>query len=497
VLRILGSKKRLCDGLTRRDLLQVGGLSPFGLGLSQAMGMWQSEAQAAELSNRFGKAKSCILLFLFGSPPQHETFDPKPDAPLDIQGEMQAIPTSVPGLHIGEGLPQTAKIIDRTTIVRSLTHPYPIHGLAYALSGVPTTDIPMEITPRDPRHWPFIGSVVDHLEARRHGGAPQELLHNVAMPWLFYSKSDYPPISGPYSGFLDQKHDPVWTTFDAKGTKFVPNCITGTESSPDFFDPYAGIRPNDTLGFADGKLSSDVGPSRLENRWSLLEQFDAQRRTVDAADTASFTHDQAMAYSLLTSSKMHKAMDVRREAMKVRERYGMTLFGQATLTARRLVEAGSKFVTVFWDAYGHFGNGWDTHVHHYPRLKQYLLPVFDQTYSALILDLESRGLLDDTLVLCLSEHGRTPEISNSNGGGRDHWSKAYSAIFAGGGMGAGNVVGQTDAIAGEVAETPVSPKDVLATAFYLMGIDPKTTIHDRLGRPHPIAGAGRVRTEFF
>ena len=175
----------------------------------------------------------------------------------------------------------------------------------------------------------------------------------------------------------------------------------------------------------------------------------------------------------------------------------MNLFGQSTLAARRLIEAGCKFVTVFFDAYGLNAGGWDTHDNHFRRLKDFLLPVFDQTYSALILDLEARGLLDETLVLCLSEHGRTPRLNANPGGGRDHWSRAYCTAFAGGGIAGGKVVGRSDAIAGEVRDTPVSPKDVLATAFHLLGIDPHTTVPDRLGRPVPIAGEGVARPEFW
>jgi uncharacterized protein (DUF1501 family) len=175
----------------------------------------------------------------------------------------------------------------------------------------------------------------------------------------------------------------------------------------------------------------------------------------------------------------------------------MTLFGQSLLAARRLVEAGGKIVSVFWDAYGDATAGWDTHFHHYPRLKQFLLPGFDQSFSALILDLEARGLLGETLVLCLTEHGRTPKITKTPGGGREHWSRVYSAALAGGGAAGGKVVGRSDAVGGEVADTPVSPKDILATAFHLLGIDPHTTVPDRLERPVPVAGDGVVREEFL
>jgi uncharacterized protein (DUF1501 family) len=192
-------------------------------------------------------------------------------------------------------------------------------------------------------------------------------------------------------------------------------------------------------------------------------------------------------------------LDIGREPLAVRESYGMTLFGQACLTARRLVEAGGKFITVFWDGFGQFAScAWDTHSNHYPRLKEYLLPGFDRAFPALIADLESRGLLDETLVLWVSEHGRTPRIdSKPKGAGRHHWSRAYSIVMAGAGVPRGKIVGSTDRLGGDVRETPISPKDILATAFHLLGIDPRTTVTDPLGRPVPIAGSGELRPELL
>jgi len=213
---------------------------------------------------------------------------------------------------------------------------------------------------------------------------------------------------------------------------------------------------------------------------------------------STFGQQQQMAFSLLTTGKMHTALDFTREPMAVRETYGMTLFGQSCLAARRLIEAGSKFVTVIWDAYGLNAGSWDTHHNHFGRLKEFLLPVFDHTFSALILDLELRGMLDETLVLVISEHGRTPQIdSKPKGAGRHHWSRAYSQVYAGGGMGCGNLIGKTDKHSGDVVETPISPKDILATAFYLLGIDPDSTVPNAEGQPMPITGTGRFRPDLI
>jgi uncharacterized protein (DUF1501 family) len=194
-----------------------------------------------------------------------------------------------------------------------------------------------------------------------------------------------------------------------------------------------------------------------------------------------------MAFGLLASGKLREAFDLAREQDETRELYGMTLFGQASLTARRLVEAGGRFVTVFWDEYGLAGTGWDTHWDHFPRMKDELLPGLDRTFSGVLLDLDRRGLLDETLVVLLSEHGRTPRIQSTvPGGGRDHWSRCYSVIMAGGGVARGRVIGRSDKIASDPVERPVSPKDILATIYHLMGIDPTSMLTDKQGRPLPI-----------
>lgn len=474
MLRILGSATRLCDGLTRREALRAGGLSLLGLSLPDLLRAGAAPAGAGLPG--FGRAKSCILLYLYGSPSQLETFDLKPDAPDDVRSQFRPIATAVPGVRICEHLPRTARVFDRVSLIRSVTSPYNIHNAAYALSGLPKTDIPMELNPRDSRHWPFFGSVLDYLDARTRTGKRQVPL-SVALPWKFSSRSEPFRRGGPYGGFLGTGYDPVWAEFHGK----APHG-----------DPYRGIEPQ---GHFQVGQPGDLGLTldRLDRRRSLLEQFDQARGRVLAAPAlAGFDRQQRLALDLVTSSKMARALDVEREPRPLRERYGMTLFGQATLAARRLIEHGVRLASVFWDEYREANSAWDTHVRQETRLKDELLPGFDLAFSALLDDLQQRGLLDETLVLVLSEHGRTPKLTRTPGGGREHWSGAYCALLAGGGVRRGQVIGSTDAMAGFPKDQPVSPKDIVATIYHLLGVDPATILHDREGRPVSLVPDGRV-----
>ncbi|MEQ9408761.1 MAG: DUF1501 domain-containing protein [Fuerstiella sp.] len=495
MLPIFGSRKSFCSGVSRRDLLHIGAAGAFAPGLAGALRAEDSAATTAPPA----RAKSAIFLFLFGSPPQHETFDPKPDAAVEIQGEMKAIPTALPGLHIGEGLPQTAQIADRLTVVRSMTHPYPIHCCAYVMSGMPTYSIPLETQPRAPEHWPFMGSVVDYLQTQQTGIRMPGVPRNIGLPWRFCSRGSSPNQAGPYGAFLGSGFDPFWTDFGGKGTTVVPK-LAATQKE-DVLDPHGGITPGGRLQLSPGcSLPQEITSRRFDARQYLLNQFDQSRLSLARHGASGrWNEHQQRAFSLIGSSGIRAALDVQQEPALLRERYGMTLFGQSCLAARRLVEAGARFVTVFWDPFGpHGASVWDTHSNHFPRLKNYLLPVFDQTFSALITDLDDRGLLDETLVLCTSEHGRTPQIdSKPPGAARHHWSRAYSSVFAGGGVARGRVVGRTDSIGGDVEETPVSPKDMQATAYHLLGFPASTTVPDQFGRPHAIAGDGQVREELL
>ncbi len=478
MLRVLGSPKRFCSGPTRRDSLLVGGLSLLGLNLANHL-------QATE-TKPAGKAKACILLYLYGSPSQLEMADMKPDAPAEIRGELKPIASSLPGLDVCELLPHTAKVMDKVTVLRSLTHKHPIHGVAYATTAVPDIDPNMELNPHDAKHWPFVGSVVAYLEEQ--AGKRKAVPDNIALPFPFSSKrKGEGPRAGPYAAFLGSKYNPHFTRFDGTANRQITKTLNADTIT--FDEPYVGTAADCRFTLGDAtKLPAEITVDRLNGRKSLLDQMeDARRLRMPSGD--SF---RDKAYDLIGNEAVRQALDVNREDPKLRDRYGHSLFGQSCLAARRLVEAGSKFVTCFWDEFGLAGSGWDTHWEHFPRMRNELMPGFDRGFAGLISDLDERGMLDDTLVLVLSEHGRTPKLETARGGGRDHWSRAYSAFLAGGGIARGRVVGKTDKHGGEVTDNPVSPKDVLATTLHLLGYDLETTLTDRVGRPQPLVPTGRV-----
>ena len=499
MLRILGNQRRMCDGLTRRDWLQIGGLGGLGVGLSDLLQLKEAQAarQEIEHSASFGKAKACILLLPYGSPPQHETFDPKPEAPKEIRGELNSIPTDLSGVRIGELLPRISQIMDRLTVVRSMTHPYPVHCTAYVTSGIPDYSPALESRPDDPKLWPYVGSVVDYADEHQSPNSIPAVPRNMALPWKMNSRGG--PVAsgvqaGPYAAFLGSAYDPVLTDFVGEASRSTTKISPAGGKKHTVFDPYAGIRPDGRFVFAKTDLPQGLTLDRLNRRTSLRSQLNQARRTLDRSRSVdNFDRFQNQALSLISSEEVHRAIDMQQEEMSLRENYGMTLFGQSCLVARRLVEAGSRFVTVFWDEYAYLNTDWDTHWNHHFRLKDRLLPGFDLAFSGLIADLEDRGMLDETLIVWMSEHGRTPKFNGN--AGRDHWSRVYSIAMAGGGVPGGNIVGSSDSIAGDVATNPVSPKDILATIFHLLGVDPHMMVANRVGQPLPIAGSGQVRPE--
>lgn len=497
MLQILGSPLlgHTSDSrLSRRALLQASAMLP-------AAAVFRSPAAEAgdfaPLSDIVPRAKRILFLYLYGAAAQHETWDPKPEAPAEVRGDFRAIPTALPGVAICEHLPKMAALMDRVTVIRSMTHPYNIHSAGYTMSGVDHVDIPMEVNAFDRRHWPSFQSVLSYLYQQQH---PKESLpavpFSMGLPFPLTNRLPGGRRAGPYGGFLGQNYNPIWTEFEGTATRTI-NRWQGNNGR-DVADPYAGITPDSRLTVSSAAvLPPEVTLDRLDRRRSLLSQFEQELRRLDEAPSGrSLNRYQQMAYSQLTSAPLREALDLSREPMEVRERYGLTLFGQSTLAARRLLEAGSKVVTVIWDEYQSVNSSWDTHFDHYERLKTELLPGLDSALSTVLIDLEDRGMLDDTLVLCLTEHGRTPRLTlEARGVGREHWSNAYSNLLAGAGIGRGRIVGASDEQGGFVDDNPVSPKDILCTLYHLLGIDAHTTIPDKLNRPYPLVAGGRVLAE--
>lgn len=502
ILRILGNNRKLCDGISRRDLIQAGALSLFGLTLGDLLRLEAAHAASAKAASgplpkpdrTFGKAKSVIILFLYGSPGQVDTWDMKPDMPEEIRGPFKPIRTSNPSIEICEHMPRTAKWMHRVATVRTMSHDYPIHGVAFSLTGTGRTDLAMETNGRDPRHWPYFGSVVDYVESTRLEGSGRppratDLPQNVILPHRMGRPGTEPQWLGHGWG--------------AAVTRWVGKSTGADPYGQGRENPYGGITPETRFTLMEG--SDGITLDRLKRRVSLMEQLDREKRRLDRNEaTESYGQLQQKALGLLTSDRLRKALDVQAEPAAVREAYGMTLFGQATLAARRLVEAGVRVTTVFWDEYNLGNSAWDTHVFLVRRMEEELLPGFDRAFSALMTDLDQRGLLDETLVCVMSEHGRTPKFHKGydgfgpqGGGGRDHWSHAYCALFAGAGIKEGAVIGRTDRTGGYPEERPVSPKDVLCTIYHLLGIDPHMLIEDRQQRPLPLVEGGEVMRDLL
>ena len=499
MLRILGSSVPFGNFCDRRQVLRIGAAS---LGLPQLL--FHEALQAADPSLHgaaFGRAKNILLIYLQGAASQFETWDPKPDAPEEIRGKWGAISTSVPGVSICDRLPKLARMVDRMALVRSMTHDHNNHSNLYTLTGAPALDFSSETNPLDTRHRPFFGSVLDYLADHSGTEGPSDVPSNIGLPWQFSSRGSFVRRAGPYASFLGHGYNPVWTEFEGKATEKVSRVsFFHALGNVEVADPYLGITPESRMRISsEAQLREGLTLDRLDKRRSLVRQLDDQQRHLnDHMVGKSLDRFSGKAYSMITSPKVREALDVGLEPMSVREKYGMTLFGQAALTGRRLLEAGCRLVSVFWDEYEVVNTAWDTHFDHFTRLGNELLPGFDAAVSSLLIDMDERGLLDETLVMCLTEHGRTPKINNlDRGGGRDHWSQSYSVMLAGAGIKAGTVIGASDAIGAFVKDRPVSPEDILATMYHLKGIDPEITIPDLRQRPVRLVDNGSVIEELL
>ncbi len=475
MLTILGHEKRTCGGLTRREALQVGGAGLLGV---SAAAVGAAEARGGPRSPR---AKSVLFLFLFGGPSQLETFDMKPDAPEGIRGPFRPIASRTPDLRVCEHLPLLAARSHQYAVVRAVSHTWNDHNAChYIQTGRPMPPAPrgaagVDATERD---WPAMGSIVEYHDQRAAGDHPRPIPSYVYLPNRLGHLQGY-DRSGQYAGWLGKAYDALSTDIQKRNKTDNP-----------FFRPCADAE----LDFRIKGQATDPALTldRLDRRRGLLEQFDGGLRRLEGRAATAYDEHQRRALSLLTAGKIQTALDLRREPDALRDRYGRHLFGQSTLMGRRMIEAGARFVTVLWDAPD--GYSWDSH-RHSDDVKQHLLPGLDQALSALLDDLRDRGLLDETLVVCLGEMGRTPK--GNAVWGRDHWSYCYPAVLAGAGIRGGAVYGRSDEQAAYPVEHAVSPEDLSATIFAALGIDPDATIPDREARPVKLVEGGRVLTELF
>ena len=449
---------------TRREWLRIGGLGALGVSLPAVMAAEQTPA----LTGTFGKAKACILIFLSGGPPQHETFDPKPDAPLEVRGNFSSIPTSVPGIHFGEHLPHTARMAHHMAVIRSMTTDINSHSTSgyFMLTGY-RHNSKAENMPPDTSDWPSIAAVAGAL---LDGGAspmksaviPEPIHNNPNILW-----------PGQNGGFMG----PTWN----------PHLLR--------CDP-----TQERIHIEGLSLPEGVGEVRMNDRANLLTQLDAHFvRAADSQLVADFGRMQQRAFEVIHSPKSRQAFELDREKPATRDRYGRHKFGQSALLARRLVEAGVRLVQLNWPRENGdttIGNPlWDTHSKNAERIKDVLAPQFDLTYATLLEDLHQRGLLKETLVVVMGEFGRSPKINAS--GGRDHWGQVFSVALAGAGIGGGQVIGSSDRLGGSPADRPIYPPDLAATIFHRLGLNPASEFIDPLGRPRMITDNGRPIRELL
>ena len=480
MLTIQGHPRSVCSGMTRRTALQVGGAGLFGLSLPKVMA-----AEAATAPFIKGRAKSVMFLFLFGGPSQLETFDMKPEAPSEIRGPFNTVKSKTPGLHISEHLSRTARISDQLCVIRTMTHPHNDHNACHYIqtghSWTRNAANGQDVNAR-PSDWPSMGSVVEYLSRKAADANDRALPDYVYLPNRLGALQGY-DRTGQYAGWLGSAYNALATDIQKQGKQD---------------NPYFRECTDDELDFRLRGLASTatISVDRLNIRRNLQSQFDDARRVLQNLEVhRNFDRIHQRALSLVASEKMRKAFDIQQENDKLRDRYGRHLFGQSTLMGRRMVEAGARFVTVLWDAPD--GYSWDSHLH-CNHLKKHLLPGFDQAFSALITDLDERGLLDETLVVAVGEMGRTPKPSHKHGPwGRGHWSHCFPCVLAGAGIRGGTVYGTSDRYAAYPTESPVSPEDLAKTIYWSLGIDPNLVLPDREGRPTPLIERGQPLTHLF
>jgi hypothetical protein len=445
--------------LQRRSFLQSGLVGLLG-GLAANQPARANQVATPGNLGPLGRAKSCVLVYLLGGPPHQDMWDLKPDAPAEIRGPFRPIATTVPGLQVCEHLPRLAGMADRFALLRSVTYPNHDHPfmIYYTLTGR-VSPAPLganTVLPPSRTDYPHIGSVVAKFKHRA-----ATVPGYVAIPEVRVRMQAVPVAGGGRAGFLGPAHDPLAINDDPT-------------------QPLTGLR-----------LADDVPAARFEERHQLLAILEGQAGRWRATDNYGILRRSAA--QLVGSAAGQDLFTLEKEPAPLRERYGRHRFGQSLLLARRLVEAGVSLVAIHFNHMSRC-DGWDTHSKNFDCLKGELLPLVDQGLSALLEDLAQRGRLEETLVVCLGEFGRTPRINGA--AGRDHWGHCASVLWAGGGVAGGQVVGSSDKIAAYPRELPVDPADVQATIYHCLGIEPEQEMQDQFQRPVP-ASVGKVITQLL
>jgi hypothetical protein len=406
---------------------------------------------------------------LLGGPSHIDMFDLKPDAPEGIRGEFRPIATSLPGLSICEHLPRLSWWMRRGTLIRSFSHSFNSHDLLPFMTGF-TDDRPLDqASSTDP---PDIGAICQYL-----GLGPEDLPGAVCMPCFPGSGENGWRRRGPYGGFLGKQYDPLFTQCKPSFAR---------EPKVRYYNP---VLPMGEPFLPDAESFAELPALRLGGRRTLLDQLDAIASDVEALPGVATMNDaMGRAFAMMTSGRMRAAFDLSGEPARIREAYGRTLTGSCLLTARRLVEAGVAFISVHQEIFNHYGHSYDMHENNFGMLKESNLPLLDHVVPALLEDLDRRGLLASTLVVVMGEMGRSPRVNGK--AGRDHWPQCGFSLLFGGGVREGLVYGSSDRIGAYPSAHPVSPPDLVATFYQLMGIDPTMTVRDRAGRPVPIAHGG-------
>jgi uncharacterized protein (DUF1501 family) len=467
----------------RRVAIQAGAVGLLGLGMNHAAALRTSAATA-------GKAvptRSVIYIFLSGGLAQHDSFDPKPDAPEGIRGEFNPIATRTPGVQICEHLPLLAQRSHLWSLVRSLTHPYNEHSQGHLVMLSGRTPMPVGFNPSAPlpTDWPAMAAVAGEATRPRNNlppavALPEKLIHRTGRV-----------IPGQFAGLMGSRRDPMFLEM----SRFLPEQY-GAYPEFGFHHARGAENPKDFVYQAPNlTLPQEIQGARFEKRLDLLKLIGRQQRSLEtAAESEPFDRHRQRAISLLADRKTQRAFDVSQADSEVQDRYGRNTFGWSLLVARQLVEAGVNFVQV------NLGNNetWDTHGNAFPHLKNFLLPPTDRAISALLDDLEERGLLESTLIVMAGEFGRTPRISglpqHYKLPGRDHWGAVQTVFFAGGGVQGGRVIGSSDKTGGYPATSPQTPENMAATIYQSLGIPATYAWHDSVDRPHhiyhgePIAG---------